>query len=198
MNSNLLILGAGQYGQVAKEIAESMGCFEKIDFLDDHSEIAIDKLGNYEMYSQEYSYAIVAIGNADIRLEYIRKLEEALFKIAILVSPRAYVSPSAQLMKGTIVEPMAVVNANAVVEIGERAFYQCENLNGSCAGAIVNHNVTVGDGCLLQCGSIVAAGTLMKMKKTLGYNEVLRDSDVPIGKCTQTGSNYKLEDGCSV
>ncbi len=188
MNSNLLILGAGQYGQVAKEIAESMGCFEKIDFLDDHSEIAIDKLGNYEMYSQEYSYAIVAIGNADIRLEYIRKLEEALFKIAILVSPRAYVSPSAQLMKGTIVEPMAVVNANAVVEIGVII----------CAGAIVNHNVTVGDGCLLQCGSIVAAGTLMKMKKTLGYNEVLRDSDVPIGKCTQTGSNYKLEDGCSV
>lgn len=48
-------------------------------------------------------------------LEYIQVLEEALFNVAILVSPRAYVAPSAQLMKGTIVEPMAVVNANAVV-----------------------------------------------------------------------------------
>ncbi len=34
-SKNLLILGAGQYGQIAKEIAESMGCFEKISFLDD-------------------------------------------------------------------------------------------------------------------------------------------------------------------
>ena len=32
---NLLIIGAGQYGMVAKEIAESMKCFEKIDFVDD-------------------------------------------------------------------------------------------------------------------------------------------------------------------
>ena len=32
---NLLIIGAGQYGVVAKEIAESMKCFEKIDFVDD-------------------------------------------------------------------------------------------------------------------------------------------------------------------
>ena len=30
-NNNLLIIGAGQYGHVAKEIAESMGTFEKIE-----------------------------------------------------------------------------------------------------------------------------------------------------------------------
>lgn len=35
MNKNLLILGAGQYGQVAKEIAEDMEYLEKISFLDD-------------------------------------------------------------------------------------------------------------------------------------------------------------------
>ncbi len=36
MNKNLLIIGAGIYGVVAKEIAESMNCFEKIDFVDDN------------------------------------------------------------------------------------------------------------------------------------------------------------------
>lgn len=35
MNQNLLIIGAGIYGLVAKEIAESMGCFRRIDFVDD-------------------------------------------------------------------------------------------------------------------------------------------------------------------
>ena len=42
-NKNLLILGAGQYGQVAKEIAEETGYFDKIAFLDDNSEQAIGK-----------------------------------------------------------------------------------------------------------------------------------------------------------
>ena len=149
MNKNLLILGAGQYGMVAKEIAESMGCFEKIDFLDDNNKIAIDKLADYKAYVSEYSFAIVAIGNPNIRL-------------AVLVSPRAYVAPSAKLMKGAIVEPMAVVNAHAFAGVGVIV----------CAGAIVNHNAVVEDGCLLQCGSVVTAGALMKTKNMLGYNEV--------------------------
>lgn len=180
MNKNLLILGAGQYGMVAREIAESMGSFEKIDFLDDHKEFAIDKLTNYEKYAAEYTYAIVAIGNAETRLSYIQKLEEACFRIAILVSPRAYIAPSAQLMKGSIIEPMAVIHANAVVAVGVIV----------CAGAIVNHNAAVGDGCLLQCGSVVAAGTMMKMKSTLGYNEVLMNTGVLIEKRTPAGNDY--------
>lgn len=180
MNKNLLILGAGQYGMVAREIAESMGSFEKIDFLDDHKEFAIDKLTNYEKYAAEYTYAIVAIGNAETRLSYIQKLEEACFRIAILVSPRAYIAPSTQLMKGSIIEPMAVIHANAVVAVGVIV----------CAGAIVNHNAAVGDGCLLQCGSVVAAGTMMKMKSTLGYNEVLMNTGVLIEKRTPAGNDY--------
>lgn len=35
MNKNLLIVGASTYGVVASEIAADMGCFEKIDFVDD-------------------------------------------------------------------------------------------------------------------------------------------------------------------
>ena len=41
---NLLIIGAGQYGMVAKEIAESMKCFEKIDFVDDVYPSAVGKI----------------------------------------------------------------------------------------------------------------------------------------------------------
>lgn len=35
MKKNLLIIGAGIYGVVAFEIATEMGCFDKIDFIDD-------------------------------------------------------------------------------------------------------------------------------------------------------------------
>ncbi len=45
-NRHLLIIGAGQYGMVAKEIAESMGCFDRIDFVDDVSDTAVGKMRN--------------------------------------------------------------------------------------------------------------------------------------------------------
>jgi len=35
LNKNLLIVGAGIYSVVAFEIATEMGCFDKIDFIDD-------------------------------------------------------------------------------------------------------------------------------------------------------------------
>ena len=34
MNKNLLIVGASTYAVAASEIAVNMGCFEKIDFVD--------------------------------------------------------------------------------------------------------------------------------------------------------------------
>lgn len=162
MENCLLILGAGQFGRVAKEIAESMGCFAKIDFLDDKSELAIDSLESYNMYVGIYEMAIVAIGDPDVRLDYICKLGRAGFKIATLVSPRAYVAPSATVMCGSIIEPMAVVNANAMVESGVIV----------CAGAIINHNAVVSEGCLLQCGSVVTSAAHIPHKTRIDYNDV--------------------------
>ena len=163
MNKNLLIVGAGQYGMLAKEVAESMTVFEKIDFLDDNNEIAIGKVNEYEKFVSDYTYAFVAIGDNTFRLKMIEKLQGAYYKITVLVSPKAFVSPSAQLRKGTIIEPMAVVQANASVSIGCLV----------CQGAVVKHNAFVGDGCYLDCNSVVQAGVLVpartKVNATMVY-----------------------------
>jgi len=45
--------------------------FEKIEFLDDEKSCALAKTAEYEKYIDEYEYAICAIGNAKIRLEWI-------------------------------------------------------------------------------------------------------------------------------
>ena len=148
--NNLLILGAGQFGLMVKEIAESMECFDKIDFLDDKSELAVGKLCDYANFLREYRYAVVAIGNPEIRLSYIQKLEEACFIVAIIASPRAYIAPSAQIMKGSIIEPMAVVQANSVVAIGSII----------SSGAVVRHNAFVGDVCHVDCNAVVMSGSV--------------------------------------
>ncbi len=69
MNKNLLIVGAGIYGVVAKEIAESMGCFEKIAFADDNAKTTpngISVIGttkDIENLVCDYYNVVVAIGN---------------------------------------------------------------------------------------------------------------------------------------
>lgn len=54
MNDSLLIFGSGQYGCIAKEIALSMNCFEKINFLDDNDKNAIGKIKDYKKFNDSY------------------------------------------------------------------------------------------------------------------------------------------------
>ena len=162
MKGNLLILGAGAYGNVAKEIAVATKQFRKIDFLDDAAPCAIGKLEDYATFVKTYPCAVVAVGNPKLRLEYIEKLLNAGYDVVNLFSPQSYVSPSAKIGKGCIVEPMAVVNANT--ELGTGVIV--------CAGAIVNHNSIVKDGCQLDCGCVVAARAIMPPMTKLENNFV--------------------------
>lgn len=160
--SNLLILGAGQYGSVACDIAKSTGHFGKIDFLDDNNPVAIGKISDYSKFSGEYSHAVVAIGNPEIRLRILENLKNADFNISPLISPLAFVSDSARISDGAIIEPMAVVNANAVIEMG-------------CiisAGAVVNHNAVVEKGCHVDCNATVCARGIVKEKTKIPCGKI--------------------------
>ena len=160
----LLIIGAGQYGAVASETAETMGCFSKISFLDDNNPVAIGKLSELETFVQEYANVFVAIGSPVIRLEWIEKAEKMGYEIATLISPKAYISPSARLMKGSIVEPCAVIQSNVTVEMG-------------CivsSGAVINHNAIIGRGCHIDCNATVAARMSVPLKVKVECGKVYK------------------------
>lgn len=165
MSKNLLILGAGQYGMVVRETAEAMGCFDKISFLDDVKKRGvIGGLNEFARFSEEYSYAFVAIGNAELRLDLYKKLEETGYIIPVIVNSTAYVSPSAKLGKGTIVEAGAVINYGAVVSIG-------------CiisANAVINHNSFVGECCHIDCNATVSGDARVPQKTKVPSNTVYK------------------------
>lgn len=146
MAKALLIVGAGQYGQVVREVAMASGRFERIAFLDDNAEQAVGKIDDLRDFVGEFRQAIIAIGNAATR----QRLSETFarhYELATLIHPRAHVSPSATLGEGCCVEAMAVVNTGATV--GRGTFV--------CAGAVINHNATVEGYCQIDCGAVVAA-----------------------------------------
>lgn len=153
MKEKLLIVGAGMYGLIAKEIAESMGCFDQIDFVDDQATETpngIPVIGTSKelaSLSCQYQNAIVAIGNPTIRLSMIQRIEEeTLMRVATLISPQAYVSPSSQIGSGSIIEPMAVIHTGCVLGIGCLV----------SAGGVVNHASLCGDGVHVDCNATVA------------------------------------------
>ena len=169
MNKNLLIVGAGTYGVVASEIAADMGCFEKIDFVDDERKTTpngLEVVGTTQDIDElaiQYSNIIVAIGNPEVRLSLLNRIkEETPYRVVSLVSPKAYVSPSAQIMSGCIIEPMAVVHTGCVIAVG--CFVS--------AGAVVNYASMCCDGVHVDCNATVAETTLVPAGTKVKCSEV--------------------------
>ncbi|MDD2268387.1 MAG: hypothetical protein PHY15_02415 [Eubacteriales bacterium] len=117
---NLLILGAGGQGRVVKEVAESLGVFEKINFLDDDSSKldVIGKPSECARYLGEYPIAIPSVGNCELRQKWTEMLAKAGFILPTLISPSATISPTATISYGTLIEPKVIVGAKAKIEHG--------------------------------------------------------------------------------
>ncbi len=158
---NLLILGAGEYGQLVKELARNK--FTTIDFLYDNSPIAIGKLREYASLKDKYQNVLVAIGNNEVRADLLNKLERAGYNLPIIISDRAFISPSAVIEGGCIIEPMSAINANAKIEKGSII----------SSGAVINHNALVHKCCHIDCNAVVGADSVVPEKMHLNYGQVI-------------------------
>ena len=161
MGKKLLILGAGGHGRVVREIALSLN-YEKVDFLDDSSGEALGKIEDLEKLGSKYSDVFCGIGNNTIRKALLEKVENLGFSIPILIHPTAYISPSAMIEKGTVVEPKAIVNTNSIVKKG-------------CiisVGAIVDHDVIIEDYTHINAGAICKAGSHIRDEYRLDAGKV--------------------------
>lgn len=172
-NRNLLIVGAGVYAVLAFETATDMGCFEKIAFLDDNKattpagHAVIGTTGDMDRFAAEYDSIVVAIGNPEVRHALLHRIKkETAYRIVSLVSPRAYVSASAQVMDGCIIEPMAVVHTQCVLEMG-------------ClisAGAVVNHASRCGECVHVDCNATVQGYSVVPAKTKVHAGEVYKSA----------------------
>ena len=163
MNKNLLIIGAGGHGKVVKEIAEALG-YNNIAFLDDNSPEAIGKTSDSKAFLDDYQEAFVGIGNNKFRGELLARLEQEGFTIPVLIHPTAYISKTATIEKGTVVEPKAIVNANSKVGIG-------------CiisVGSIVDHDAVLEDCVHVNAGAICKAGSFVAKETKLEAGQVVK------------------------
>ena len=183
MSKNLLILGAGEFGEVTKEIAEALG-YEKVSFLDDSAVNAIGSLEDAPKFKGKYNEAIVAIDDAFIRMRLTEDLKKVGFTIPILIHPTAYVSPTARIGAGTIVEPMAIIHTASVV--GTACIVSI--------GATINHHATVCDYSHISCNSTVTCNTMVKAA-TSTVSGTLYVTETRLESTRAWMPGYSFEDG---
>ena len=162
MGRKLLIVASKRYGDYVKEIAESMGCFEEISFVDNDREGAIGKLEDVESFYPEYNGAIAACDDGTERLEWNKKLE-TLYNIPVLAHMDSTISPSANLMPGCIVEPRAVIGCGST--IGQATIIG--------ANVVVEPYCFIGDSCTLKSGTIVKSTSMVAMNTSTEQGSVL-------------------------
>ena len=164
---NLLILGAGSQGPVVKEIAEALGIFSRIAFLDDDAEnkLAIGPLSAYRELRGEFTAAIPSFGDSQLRREYFDKLAQAGYAIPRLIHPSATISKSnVSLGVGVVVE----------------------------AKVIIANDVTVGDNVILSAGCVLDRECVIEKDSHVGCAcTVTRGSRVPAKMRIPAGSVYE-------
>ena len=102
--------------------------------MDNHSELEIGRVDEYEKFVDDYQYAFAAIANAEIRNELEHKLSNN-YTIPSIIHPTAFVSTSYSLGTGCYVGAKAVNNTNFGIKTG-------------CIigiGALENHKCVVGE-----------------------------------------------------
>lgn len=156
---NLLILGAGSHGRNVREIAEQLGVFETISFLDDkydgriptgpdRDDVTRSIIGRCKdalTLRKTYPCAFVAIGDVKMRKKWVKYLKELGFMFPRIISPNAHISKRAAIGEGTCVMAEATINE---AEIGQFGIVSYRSLVDT--GAVVADYVHVGSGAIVE------------------------------------------------
>lgn len=147
---NLLIIGAGIHGHDCKEVAESLRIFKKICFLDDvvDSDEVIGSIKEAETFRGRFPCAFVAIGDNELRKNFVNELKKLNYLLPSLVSPFANVSSKAAIGEGVVIFPQCTVNDS---DIGDFCIFDTNTL--------VNSGAHVGAYTRVDCGGIILKRT---------------------------------------
>jgi UDP-N-acetylbacillosamine N-acetyltransferase len=141
----LIILGAGGYARTIVDIVTQSQTYDEILFLDDVKEDVAGKCADFCNFISDDTEMYPAMGDNSARLKWINKLLDAGAKIATIIHPTAYVSPTAKISEGVVVLPMAVVNTGCVVKEG--TIVNC--------GAVIDHDAVIERGVHICPGAVV-------------------------------------------
>ena len=173
----LLIVGAGGHGRSVAEAVLAAGNYKVVGFVDDAAPAleqvwALPVFGataDLDRYREHADAAIVAIGNNRLREALQHTLYAAGFELATVVHSHAMVSPRAVIGPGCAIMAAAIVNTE--VHLAAGVIVNC--------GAVVDHHCRVEDfghlgvNAAMAGGSVLGRGAWMQAGSVLGYGAMV-------------------------
>ncbi len=179
--NTLIIIGAGGHSRVIADTAIAAG-WSSLAFYDDHYP-SIRSAGPWEirgtfqdlLLSSPNEPLVIAIGDNTARMQKANALQQAGFRFATIIHPRAIISPSAKIGEGTVIFAGAVVNAYATIEdhciINTNA--TIEHDCHLATGVHVSPNAALGGGTKIGKLSWVGIGASIKNAMTIGESTII-------------------------
>ena len=176
MKERIVLIGGGGHCRACVDVIESEDRFVIAGVLDIKEKVGQTVLG-YEIIGTDADiedlhksghYFLITLGqirSADKRIDLFSRLEALGAKLPVIVSPRAYLSKSAVVGRGTIVLHDALVNAAACV--GRNCIINSK--------ALVEHDAEIGDHCHVSTGAIVNGGAIIGSASFVGSNAVTQE-----------------------
>jgi sugar O-acyltransferase (sialic acid O-acetyltransferase NeuD family) len=176
MKKKLIVIGDGGHARAIVDVALSSGEFEILAVVgrDEANQKAWQQFGidwvnesEIQKYAISSAFGIVGLGqikDPEPRVKAYELLVNLGVELATLVSPKAYVSKTSIIGKGTAVMHGAVVNAHA--KIGVNTIIN--------SMALVEHDATVGNHSHISTGAIVNGESRVGDKSFVGSGAVLK------------------------
>lgn len=173
----LVLIGGGGHCKACIDVIEATGKWSILGILDLAERVGEAVLGyriigtddRIRQLAADGTRFLVSIGQiraVEPRRRAFELVKSANGKFATIVSPLAYVSPTAVVGAGTIVMHRALVNSSAVIGdnviINTLALIEHDAMVGShshiSTAAIVNGGATIGSGCFVGSNAAIVQG----------------------------------------
>jgi len=176
----IILIGAGGHAESCIDVIEQEDRFEIAGLIGLENEIGQNRLG-YKIIgtdgdllgvSKSIPNALITTGQiktASLRVKLFELAKSLNFKMPSVISPKAYVSPHANIGIGTIVMHGSQVNAGARIGINciinSRSLIEHGvNIGDHChlaTGVVINGNVSIGDETFVGSGSVMKEGIIV-------------------------------------
>ncbi|MDP3588877.1 MAG: acetyltransferase [Sulfuricurvum sp.] len=176
--TDIFIYGASGHGKVVADIIRCSG-HTFVGWIDDKPST---NAFTWEQFCSLHPHATIALGIGEntAREGIAKRVLEAGYLLPILIHPSAIISDSANIKMGSVIMPLAVVNADAL--IGEGCIVN--------SGAIVEHdcilenyvhispNATLAGGVHIKKSTHIGMGALILQNITVGVNSIVAAGSV--------------------
>jgi sugar O-acyltransferase (sialic acid O-acetyltransferase NeuD family) len=182
--NTIAIVGASGHGKVVADLAELIG-YKVIFFDDAYPKIKLNEhwpiAGTFDCLLEchnLYDFAIVAVGNNQVRDGLCSRLRNKGFRIPTLIHPSSVISQYATIDYGSVIFANAVINAFA--QIGRNCIIN--------TGSIVEHDCVIGNATHLSPNVALAGATRVGDLSWIGIGTVTKQL-VEIGNNVIVGAN---------